>query len=87
MYQLHLTLQKEHLREIEELEFVEDPVFQFQVPQSLGGVPSEVLNVVDTWEDKEAYEATRQKLASKFKDNFTQYATGDVVDHTSYGPK
>jgi len=72
---------------VEKAEFVQDPVFQFQVPQSLAGVPSEVLNVVDTWEDKDAYAATKEKLASKFKENFKQYVSGDVVDYTSYGPK
>jgi ATP-dependent phosphoenolpyruvate carboxykinase len=72
---------------VENAEFVKHPVFQFEVPQTLGGVPADVLNVVDTWPDRAEYDATVQKLADKFKANFKQYATGDVVDYTSHGPK
>jgi len=73
---------------IENSNFEQDPVFQFMVPTSLPGVDSAVLGVRDTWEDKDAYEATRKKLAGKFQENFVQYASGDgITDYTEYGPQ
>jgi len=72
---------------VEKAEFDTHPVFQFQVPRTLPGVPTDVLQVKPTWADQDAYEATVQKLADKFKENFKQYASGgDVPDYTSYGP-
>lgn len=71
---------------IENSEFSTDSVFGFEVPKSLSGVPADVLGVVDTWADKDAYEATRQKLAGLFKDNFVKYADGGVADYTKFGP-
>jgi len=73
---------------VENSEFSEHPVFQFQVPKSLPGVPDDVLAVKPTWADGDAYEATLQKLAGLFKENFKQYAEGaGIPDFTPYGPK
>jgi len=71
---------------VEKASFTKHPVFQFQVPDALPGVPSDVIGVVDTWEDKDAYHATVEKLAGKFKANYKQYVTGDVPDYTAHGP-
>jgi ATP-dependent phosphoenolpyruvate carboxykinase len=71
---------------IENSEFETHPVFQFEVPTSLPGVPADVLSAKDTWADKNAYEATVQKLAGLFKANFVQYTDGGVTDYTKYGP-
>jgi ATP-dependent phosphoenolpyruvate carboxykinase len=72
---------------VEKSEFVTDPMFQFQVPTSLPGVPSDVLGVKDTWADQGAYEATRKKLASLFVGNFEKYKGGTEVDYSAYGPQ
>ena len=66
--------------------FVNDPVFGFEVPTSLPGVPSDVVNPRDSWSDVAAYDAQRLKLAQMFKDNFTQYTGPDVTDYSSFGP-
>jgi len=68
-------------------EFTNHPIFQFEVPKSLPGVAEDVLGVVDTWANKDAYEVTIERLADKFKSNFKKYASGDgVADFTEYGP-
>lgn len=58
--------------ELEKAEFVADPVFNVQVPTSCPGVPSEVLQPRNTWEDKEAYDKQANELASRFAENFAK---------------
>lgn len=49
------------------------PIFQFQVPTECPGVPSELLQPRDTWNDKAHYDKTLKSLAQSFKDNFSMY--------------
>ena len=72
--------------EIEKGEFVTDPTFGVQVPTAIEGVPSELLIPENTWEDKEAYKASCQKLAKSFVENFKKYThmSDEVV---AAGPK
>jgi phosphoenolpyruvate carboxykinase (ATP) len=51
-----------------------DPHFGILVPRDVPGVPSEVLDPRNTWEDKEAYDAQARKLAEMFRENFDRYA-------------
>ena len=44
--------------------------FGFAVPTSCPGVPEDVLIPRETWPDKDAYDATADKLASMFNTNF-----------------
>jgi len=53
-----------------QVSFVKHPVFGIMVPTELEGVDSNVLNPRNTWEDKDAYDATAKKLAEAFKANF-----------------
>lgn len=52
------------------------PVFGFDVPTSVPGVPTEVLMPENTWADKAAYKEELAKLAEKFQKNFVKYADG-----------
>ncbi|HSC33188.1 MAG TPA: phosphoenolpyruvate carboxykinase (ATP) [Gemmatimonadaceae bacterium] len=64
-----------------------DPIFGLAVPQSVRGVPSEVMNPRRTWSDHAAYDAQAKKLAAMFAKNFQQFA-GSVSDGVrSAGPK
>ena len=64
-----------------------DPIFGLAVPQSVRGVPSEVMNPRRTWADPAAYDAQAKKLAAMFAKNFQQFA-GSVSDGVrSAGPK
>ena len=49
-------------------------VFGLAMPQSCPGVPSEILNPRQTWDDPDAYDQKAQLLASYFNDNFEAYA-------------
>jgi len=48
--------------------------FRVQIPQSVPGVPPELLNPHELWEDKEAYDEAANRLATLFVHNFEQYA-------------
>jgi phosphoenolpyruvate carboxykinase (ATP) len=61
---------------------VTEPFFGLAVPQSVPGVPSEVLDPRRAWSDGAAYDAQAKRLAGLFADNFVQYeaaATPDVL--------
>src|SRR5690606_8133077 len=45
-------------------------VFGLGVPESVPGVPTEVLDPRATWRDPVAYDAMAQKLAGMFRENF-----------------
>ncbi|HWW63469.1 MAG TPA: phosphoenolpyruvate carboxykinase [Sphingomonadaceae bacterium] len=61
-------------------EFRTDPNFGFQVPVAVAGVDSKILDPRQTWEDKDAYDATARKLVDQFIANFAQFA--DHVDES-----
>jgi phosphoenolpyruvate carboxykinase (ATP) len=58
--------------------FKADPYFKIMVPQSCPDVPDQVLNPVDTWADKEAFDKTAKKLAESFKKFFKENFDGKV---------
>ncbi|CAN5707422.1 phosphoenolpyruvate carboxykinase (ATP) [soil metagenome] len=68
-------------------EFREDPVFGVQVPVSIEGVPDEVLNPRETWEDKDAYDRRAAGLARRFKENFEQYVEHVSEEVLNAGPR
>ncbi|RVX23227.1 Phosphoenolpyruvate carboxykinase (ATP) [Vitis vinifera] len=49
-------------------------VFGLEIPTEVEGVPSEILDPVNTWTDKKAYDETLLKLAGLFKKNFEVFA-------------
>jgi phosphoenolpyruvate carboxykinase (ATP) len=59
---------------LDDVEMRADPIFGVQVPTSVQGVPSEVLDPRSTWSDTKAYDAAAQKLAGMFRENFDRYA-------------
>jgi phosphoenolpyruvate carboxykinase (ATP) len=61
-------------------EFRTDPNFGFQVPVSVPGVDSKILEPRQTWADKDAHDATARKLVNQFIANFEQF-----VDHVDAG--
>ncbi len=62
------------------VEFIIDPNFGFEVPVSVPGVDNSILNPRGTWANKEEYDATAAKLVQLFNDNFAQFA--EYVDQS-----
>jgi phosphoenolpyruvate carboxykinase (ATP) len=73
--------------ELDSVEYVPHSVFGVLIPQSVPGVPSEVLNPRDTWADKEAYDRKAAELAGLFVKNFQKYAEGTSDEIKSAAPK
>ena len=61
---------------LDDVEYVTDPVFGIDVPQTVPEVPSELLVPRNTWEDKDAFDAQARKLSRMFRKNFKHYAEG-----------
>jgi phosphoenolpyruvate carboxykinase (ATP) len=72
--------------ELEKSEFVTDPVFGVQVPTTCPGVPAEVLQPRNTWEDKAAYDKQARELAARFAENFAKKFP-DATDIAQAGPQ
>lgn len=72
--------------EFDKVAFEELPVFRLQMPTSCSGVPTELLNPRNTWQDKAAYDQTAADLATKFIKNFAQYADGASAEILSAAP-
>jgi len=58
---------------IEDSEFTVDPIFGLHCPETVEGVPSELLFPRNAWQDKEAYDEKAADLANLFKRNFSKF--------------
>lgn len=59
--------------DLDNVEFHTHPVFGLAMPKDCPNVPNEVLNPIDTWADKDAYNAKANELSNSFKKNFAQF--------------
>ena len=66
---------------------VPEPFFGLSIPTSCPGVPDEVLNPRNTWEDQAAYDEQARKLCGMFADNFTMFADSVTPEIKQAGPK
>ncbi|MBU9721041.1 MULTISPECIES: phosphoenolpyruvate carboxykinase (ATP) [Bacillaceae] len=66
--------------ELTNVETTVDPIFGLHIPVRCPGVPDEILQPKQTWEDKEAYDRKAKELALKFNANFKKFkaVTGDI---------
>ena len=62
--------------ELDDVEYIVDERFGFEIPRSCPGVPSDVLIPRQTWENKVEYDITADRLASMFNKNFQRYSSG-----------
>jgi phosphoenolpyruvate carboxykinase (ATP) len=60
--------------DLNKAEYKKDDIFGLSVPLKCPGVPDEVLNVKNTWADKNAFENTAKDLAKSFNKNFQKYS-------------
>ncbi|HBR45314.1 MAG TPA: phosphoenolpyruvate carboxykinase (ATP), partial [Afipia sp.] len=54
-------------------QFRTDKYFGFAVPTALEGVPSDILDPVNTWKDKAEFDKTARALVGMFQKNFEQF--------------
>jgi phosphoenolpyruvate carboxykinase (ATP) len=73
--------------DLDDVEYIEDPVFGLAVPAEIEGVPTELLLPRGTWDDTAAYNAQAKKLAGMFEENFKQYSAGVAQAVIDSGPK
>jgi phosphoenolpyruvate carboxykinase (ATP) len=73
--------------ELDNVQYETDPVFGLAIPQECPGVPSEVLNPRNTWQNPEEYDAKAREVAHMFTDNFKKYAASVTEAVRNAGPK
>ncbi|MBE9466897.1 MAG: phosphoenolpyruvate carboxykinase (ATP) [Bacteroidetes bacterium] len=67
--------------QLADVEYFEDNLFHLNVPKNCPDVPSEILNPINTWENKEDYKKTANKLATKFSKAFDKaYGNKNIKD-------
>jgi len=66
--------------ELKNVEYTYDPLFHLYIPKEVPGVPSEMLIPSNTWEDKEAYRQTAEKLAKLFSEAFDKNYGNQNID-------
>jgi len=71
---------------LQDVEYVQHPVFGLQMPTECPNVPSEVLNPRQTWSDGNAYDNKAKTLANSFKKNFKKYEENANEEIISGGP-
>jgi phosphoenolpyruvate carboxykinase (ATP) len=72
--------------ELDDAECRVDPVFGFEVPKAIEGIPKRILDPRRTWEDEAAYNARAAQLAQMFADNFTKFEDGVTEKVKAAGP-
>ncbi len=64
-----------------------EPVFGLQIPKVVDGVPDEILEPVNTWQDKESYYRTAAGLIEKMRDRMERFASRLDPTIIQAGPK
>lgn len=59
--------------QLDQVIYLQHPVFGFEVPQGCPDVPSDLLNPRKTWSNPEEYDAQALKLAKSFVENFGKF--------------
>ena len=67
--------------------FVKDERFGFEIPTTCEGVPDRILQPRGTWDDENRYDNVANLLAQMFIENFQQYADGCSEEVIAAGPK
>jgi phosphoenolpyruvate carboxykinase (ATP) len=73
--------------ELEGVPTTVDSIFGVEVPTTVPGVPTEVLQPRGTWADGKAYDRQAAELARMFEANFEQYADGVGASVRDAGPR
>lgn len=90
-YRMHLPYTRAMVNaalsgELKDVEYIKDERFNLLIPKEVKGVPSELLEPINTWENKEEYHVKARELAEKFIENFKKY-TDVPKEVIEAGPK
>lgn len=66
--------------------FRKDEVFNIDIPLKIDGVDPDILDPRKSWNDTDAYDSARVKLAQMFMKNYEQYISQGNTDFSIYGP-
>ena len=66
--------------------FRRDPLFGFEVPTSVEGVPPHLLDPRRTWSDKLGYDSQARKLVAMFAENFRRFEAAVDAEVRAAGP-
>jgi len=71
---------------LDTVKYNHDDLFNLDVPTEVDGVPSEILDPKNTWNDKESYDISAKNLARMFVENFQKFknVSTEIIDA---GPK
>jgi phosphoenolpyruvate carboxykinase (ATP) len=58
---------------LREVHYTPHPVFRILIPDHVPGVPPEILNPRNAWQDPTAYDQQANELARQFVENFQQF--------------
>ncbi len=72
---------------LENVVFVKDERFGFEIPTTCEGVPDRILQPRGTWDDEKRYDNVANLLAQMFIENFEQYSEGCSEEVIAAGPK
>jgi len=72
--------------ELDKVEYRHDSLFNLDIPIKVEGVPSEILDPKNTWNDSISYEKSAKSLAKMFVDNFEKFK-GVSPEIKNAGPK
>ncbi len=73
--------------ELDQVEYVTDPLFGFQVPKTCPDIPEGVLDPASSWTSRDAYMKRYRSLASRFIDNFKKFEDQVSEDVLRTGPR
>jgi phosphoenolpyruvate carboxykinase (ATP) len=59
--------------ELDKVEYRHDELFNLDIPTEVNGVPPEILDPKNTWNDKHAYQNSAKSLAKRFIENFKKF--------------
>lgn len=65
--------------QLKNAEFETLPGFNFEIPKTLDGVETKLLNPRMSWENQDAHDANAKKLIAQFIENFKRFNVSDAI--------
>lgn len=72
--------------ELDNAEYVNDNIFNLNIPTSVSNVDVNILNPRNAWENKDEYDQAATKLAHAFNDNFNKHFSSATDEIKEAGP-